>query len=65
MAAVRGESAEGNVTHLRLPPELEEDIKELATLEGRTFTGQIMYMLDEAVNGPRKLRLMRGRLRKN
>ncbi len=34
---------------LRLPPDLHEQLKELADREGRSLHGQILYMLRESL----------------
>lgn len=54
---MRGDKALGVVRHLKMPLELDEQLRLLAALERRPVTEQILLLLDEAVNGSRTLRL--------
>lgn len=58
-------SADGDVVHLRIPPDLKNIMKKTADLRGRAFTQHLLLILEEAHLGPREVRLLRGELRKN
>lgn len=66
MAAVlRGDSTDGDVIHLRVPPDLKAIFKAVADLRGRSMTQHLLLTLEEAHLGPREVRLLNERRGKN
>jgi hypothetical protein len=58
-------TAEGDVTHLRIPSELKTALKQVAEVKGRSLTQHIIHVLDEHQFGPREYRLIKGKLGRN
>jgi len=64
-AAQRIENADGDVMHIRVPPDMHDSLRRLASIHGRSITQELLYHLDVALYGPRELRLLKGKLGEN
>jgi hypothetical protein len=58
MCALRGAKTGDSTRHIKFPEDLELKLMLLAEYEHRPFTEMVIKVVDEALNGPRIVRLM-------
>lgn len=64
-AALKVENMDGDVVHLRIPPDLKQLMQKVAKLRGRSLTQHMLLSLEETHLGLREVRLLKGEMREN